>query len=183
MQTGEEELRDDEGYAAEYNIVREEIITRIKMRQRLIAITLTVAGAFLSVGLSKPTVAFVYPPLAAFLAVAWGQNDYRVRDLAKYIRKRIEPQRKAFGWESYMENMRSMKHRGAKGMSAWRFVVISHGGVFLVTQSMAVFIGAVGFLGEVEEYISLESVLASVLGALDILAIGVVVWVVATAKR
>jgi hypothetical protein len=48
------------------------------MRQQLVAVTLSLGGAFMAVGITQPTVALVYPPLAAFLALAWAQNDYRV---------------------------------------------------------------------------------------------------------
>ncbi|MBI5962964.1 MAG: hypothetical protein HY863_05775 [Chloroflexi bacterium] len=122
------------GVDLEYNSLRGEILKRIELRQQIISITLTLAGIFLSFGLSTDTVALIYPPLAAFLAIAWAQNDFRVRDLATYIRENLETVPIGLGYETYVQRARSKNGK----LSAWRFVVISHTGIFIFTQLMAV---------------------------------------------
>lgn len=122
------------GIDLEYNSLRSEILKRIELRQQIISITLTLAGIFLGFGLSTDTVALIYPPLAAFLAVAWAQNDFRIRDLAKYIRENLETVPIGLRYETYVQHTRA----GNKRLSAWRFVVISHNGIFLLTQVMAI---------------------------------------------
>ena len=123
-----------EAVELEYNALRGEILKRIELRQQVLAITLTLAGVFLSVGLTENTVALIYPPLGAFLAIAWAQNDYRIRDLATYIRKNLEGPSTGLNYESYIQRLRGESTK----LSAWRFVVISHNGIFLLTQLMAV---------------------------------------------
>ncbi len=109
-------------------------LKRIELRQQIISITLTLAGIFLSFGLSTDTVALIYPPLAAFLSIAWAQNDFRIRDLATYIRENLETAPIGLGYETYVQRVRSNN----KKLGAWRFVVISHTGIFIFTQLMAV---------------------------------------------
>lgn len=122
------------GVDLEYNSLRGEILKRIELRQQIISITLTLAGIFLSFGLSTDTVALIYPPLAAFLSIAWAQNDFRIRDLATYIRENLETAPIGLGYETYVQRVRSNN----KKLGAWRFVVISHTGIFIFTQLMAV---------------------------------------------
>ena len=148
------------------------------MRQQLIAITLTLGGAFLAVGIKQPAVALVYPPLSLFLALAWAQNDYRVRDLAEYIRQRVEPMLAGVGWETYIH-----ARRGDKKLGSWRFVVLSHGGVFLFTQLTALFVGAVGVFGDWSSQTSSTRLIAPTLVALDLFALVRVIWIVKQAGR
>jgi len=165
------------GAEIEYRAVRDEILARIRMRQQLIALTLALAGAFLGVGIANPPVALLYPPLAAFLAAAWAQNDFRVRDLAGYIRTILEPALPGIGWESRMHQLR----RQQKGLRSWRLVVLSGGGVFLFTQALALSIGVVGLLtGRTTPPLQ---VMAWVLVGLDAVAVCGVVWLVRGANR
>ncbi|MBI5353472.1 MAG: hypothetical protein HZB50_12600 [Chloroflexi bacterium] len=122
------------GVDLEYNSLRGEILKRIELRQQIISITLTLAGIFLSFGLSTDTVAMIYPPLAAFLAIAWAQNDLRIRDLATYIRENLETVPIGLGYETYVQRARQKN----KKLSTWRYVVISHTGIFIFTQLMAI---------------------------------------------
>jgi hypothetical protein len=152
------------GLKMEYNALRGEILQRIGLRQQIIAMTLTVAGAFLAVGVTTAGIALVYPPLAFFLAVGWSQNDYRVRDAATYIRENIESASPGLGWETYVNKRRSRTRR-----SSWRYIVLSHGGVFLITQLMAIGIGIAKFSSTPAEWFLL---------ALDAIAIALVGWIV-----
>lgn len=122
------------GLELEYTTLRSEILKRIEMRQQIISVTLTLAGIFLSVGLSVESVVLIYPILAAFLAFGWAQNDFRIRDTAAYARENIEPVVPGLSYEQWVQKRRSEN----EGFGAWRFVVLSHGGVFIITQLLAI---------------------------------------------
>jgi hypothetical protein len=125
----------------EYRALRDEILKRIELRQQHIALTLTIAGAFLGFGLTTAAVALVYPLLATFLAYGWAQNDVRIRQLAAYIRSHHEGVIPGLGWETYLQNKSPQA-----GFRNWRSpVILSHGGIFLLTQLMAIGIGLYRF--------------------------------------
>ena len=154
---------DMRGIEMEYASLRSEILKRIEMRQQIVSVTLTLAGIFLGVGIGTQSVALVYPPLATFLAFGWAQNDFRIRDLAKYIRERIETAMPGVAYESYVQEKRGR----SAGLGSWRFVVLSHGGIFLSTQVMAIGIGLASFAFDA---------LAWALIGIDIVAALVVIW-------
>ncbi len=129
-----------EDVALEYNALRAEILKRIELRQQIIAITLTIAGVFLGVGIGNKAVALVYPPIAYFLAVGWAQNDLKIRDLAIYIRERIEKRVPFLGWETEQQ-----KRREQTQGRQWRFIILSHSGIFIFTQFVAMLIAVFGF--------------------------------------
>lgn len=164
-----------EGAEIEYSAMRQEILARIGLRQQIVTGTLTLGGVLLGVGLEWPLVALLYPPLAAFLAVAWAQNDYRVRDLSKYVREEIEPLLPAVRWESHIHAQRS-----GKGLGSWRIVVLAHGGLFLFTQLLGVAVGATWLL---EQTATREKIIGWGLTVSGLLAIGVVIWVLRNARR
>jgi len=127
------------GIEIEYAALRSEILKRIEMRQQIMAATLTLAGVFLAVGLSKENVSLIYPPLAAFIAIGWGQNDFRIRFAARYIRDNLERRMPGLGYESYIHSSRQRtKLEKGRRLESWRFVVLSHGGILLITQMLAV---------------------------------------------
>ena len=119
----------------EYKALRDEILKRIEMRQQIVAVALTLAGIFLGVGINTESVALVYPPLAMFLAFGWAQNDFRIRESAKYIRENLESRIPGLKYETHVQEQRRTP---GSSLGSWRFVVLSHGGVFLVTQLMAI---------------------------------------------
>ncbi|QQO57480.1 MAG: hypothetical protein N838_33130 [Thiohalocapsa sp. PB-PSB1] len=127
------------GADTEYKIVRDEILFRLRMRQNIISTTLTLAGVFLAIGLKFNTVAGIYAHLAAFLALNWAQNDFRIRDLARYIRECLEPCLPSCRWESYVHNI-----RGLYSINSWEAVVLSHGGIFLLTQILSTLLTVIG---------------------------------------
>lgn len=155
---------------AEYTALKNEILKRIELRQQLIAILLTLAGIFLGVGVTTETVALIYPPLAAFLAFGWAQNDYRIRDLAGYIRQNLENEHTGLGYETWVQQDRQQ----AKGVGSWRFVVLSHGGTFLFTQAMAIGIEAAKLTFNPLEWFLL---------GIDLLAVATVLWILSQARR
>lgn len=125
-----------EGIKLEYTALRSEIVQRIGLRQQLISITLTIAGVMLGFGINNGSIALVYPPLAAFLAIAWTQNDNRVRDAATYIRDHLEPKVPGLGWENHVQEERKRTLN-----KKWRRTILSHGGIFLSTQLIAILVG------------------------------------------
>lgn len=170
---------------AEYNTLRQEVLDRIKLRQQIVSATLVLSAALLGLGIERPTVALLYPPLAAFLALAWAQNDYRVRDLSEYIRVYFECDATRFGWETYMSD-----RRNRSGLSAFRVVVAAHGGLFLVTQLIALGLGVADpKLGIMPPWatgtfpwITTSAVVACLL-LINVFSIVVVVWVIRSARR
>jgi hypothetical protein len=162
----------------EYGAMREEILARIRMRQQVIGATLVLAAALLGVGMASPVVALIYPPLAAFLAVAWAQNDYRIGDLGTYIRETIEPRAPALHWESWVA-----ERRWGQGAGSWRAVVFAHGGLFLFTQAMATLVGFLWLLTPAVPGPASIRLVAWTLFVFDVFAIALAVWVVVKAKR
>jgi len=159
------------GIELEYAQARSEILKRIELRQQIAAVTLTLAGIFLGVGVTTEAVALVYPPLAMFLAFGWAQNDFRVRDLAKYIREDIETKIPGLRYETHVQKQRATKGRG---LGSWRFVVFSHGGIFLFTQLMAILVEVTKLTFNTLEYVLLS---------IDSLAIVLVAWVLIQSRR
>jgi hypothetical protein len=156
--------------ALEYATLRNEILKRVEIRQQIVATTLALAGVFLGVGLSSEAVALIYPPLAMFLALSWYQNDYRISALAYYIREHLERGTPGLVYETILQKERL----ASGGIGSWRFVVLSHGGIFLLTQLLAIGIEVSKFT-----FSALEWVLLSV----DLLAVLVVIWITRESGR
>lgn len=159
------------GFEIEYAALRSEILKRMQLRQQFTAITLTIAGVFLGLGVSITTapIVLIFPLLIPFLALGWAQNDLRIKDMAIYIREHIERFIPTLGWEIYLE-----EERGKRRSRGWRYIVMAHGGVFLVTQVTAILIGSLR--------LSFGPLEWSLLG-IDLLALLAVVWILIQAKR
>jgi hypothetical protein len=153
---------------AEYNSLRDEILKRIELRQQAISITLTIAGIFLGIGVTTDTIALVYPPLAALLAISWVQNETNIRRLSIYIREHLESVTPYLGWETYVQ-----ENRKETRMKGWRFMIFSHGGIFIFTQLMAIGVGLLKFTFTPVEW--------ALLGV-DVVALLLVVWVTRQAR-
>ena len=118
----------------EYQYLRLEAIERIKLRQQITIGTLIFAATLLSIGVSQPKIALIYPPLIVFLALAWAQHDYSIQRISYYIRTHFEDlDPEHYGWENYV---------ASKRLNRFRVVVLSHNGWFIITQIMAIIIGA-----------------------------------------
>ncbi len=131
----------------EYCALRDEIVKRIDLRQQIISITLTFAAALISAGIVQkeisifgdsgiPSIAFIYPPIAACLALGWAQHDYRISYIGYYIQTNIESIVPDFKWETNIAEKRPMTR-----FRLWGFIIQSHGGVFIWTQILAIVIG------------------------------------------
>ena len=161
------------GIEMEYTTLRNEILQRIGLRQQVISIALTLAGIFLSVGLTNELVSLIYPPLAMLLAFGWAQNDFRIRETAGYIRKYLETPESGLTYETLTQKYR----QNAKGLDTWRFVVISHGGMFLLTQAMAVVVEVLRFTP-----LNLSPIRLTLL-TVDAISILIVYWIMRQSNR
>ena len=144
----------------EYIGLRSEIEKRVEIRQQILALTLLVAGTFLTVGVQPgvpEVVLLFYPVIAMFLGAIWEHNDLRVGQLNFYIRTEIE---KLFGdavpgWETFrlrtFRVLRQKQYRPYKRYlyqksiksahpltSQFSLVVFATRGMFLTTQAMAI---------------------------------------------
>jgi len=172
MSTNSNQIDDLQRHSAEleYATLRAEILKRIEMRQQIVSIALTFAGIFLGFGLENDSLALIYPPIAMFLALSWSQNDFRIRDQARYIREKLETAMPGLGYETFVQE----KRLEAGGMRSWRFVVLSHGGLFLVTQVIAIGIELSKFTLNTLDWVLL---------ALDIIAVMIVIWLMIGSGR
>ncbi len=152
------------GLELEYETLRSEILKRVEMRQQIVAVTLTLAGVFLGVGLGTESVALIYPPLATLLAFNWAQNDYRIRAAARYIRHEIEGKMPGLNFETHTHRRRGT----GEGLASWRFIVLSHGGIILVTQLLAIGIELFKFTFDPLEWVLL---------GIDLVAVLLVGWI------
>jgi len=125
-----------EGMKMEYAALKSEALQRIGLRQQLISITLTITGVMLSFGMNNGLIALIYPPLALFLVTTWIQNDARIRDAAKYIREEIEPKFPGLYWETYIQKEREHSKNAKRQRT-----ILSHGGIFVFTQLIAILVG------------------------------------------
>jgi len=119
----------------EFNALNSEIVKRLEIQYQFIALTLIVAGTFLSLGSqtnTNPVVLLVYPIIALFLAIGWQQNAIVIRQLGLYIRDRIESRVAGGGWESYKKSMSLISQRN--------LTTLFTRGTFIGTQLVAVVI-------------------------------------------
>jgi hypothetical protein len=161
------------GMELEYTALRSEILKRIELRQQVISVTLTLAGAFLGVGLTKESVVLIYPLLAALLALGWAQNDFRIKISARYIRDKLESHLPGLNYETSLQEERKAK---SGGLGSWRFITISHGGIILITQLAAI---VIEFLVHWAKFRSLTWTLLSV----DVIAVIIVIWLLTKMGR
>ena len=155
------------GMEMEYSALRSEIVKRIEMRQQIVAITLTLAGVFLAFGASTASVVLIYPLLAMFLGFGWAQNDFRIKESARYIRDHLEGKIPGLGYEGHVQ-----RQREATPIS--RGIGLSYIGICFLTQWMAIGIGALKFTTGPLEWILL---------GVDLIAVAAVVWLMIQALR
>ena len=166
-----------DGISLEYSSLREEILKRIELRQQLISITLTLAGLFLSFGLTTELVPLIYPPIAAFLAIGWAQNDGHIGYIAAYIREHIEKPSNGLDYGLHFETVTEDNRKKDKKVGWGRFIVMSHSGLFLLTQAMAVGV-------EIAKSPSLPyPPLKWILLAIDLISIVVAAWATSKSRQ
>jgi hypothetical protein len=145
---------------AEYMTLRDEILRRIDSRQQTLSVSLTLAGAFLGIGWNAgPVVLLLYPLIALLLAVAWAQNEVFIKQINTYIRDYLEGDESGLGWQRYSSQ------RGSEiNIMGWPLEVLAIGGIFALTQIMAIGLGTYQFEGSSIQWILLILDIAAVLG-------------------
>lgn len=119
---------------AEYNALRGEILNRFGERHQILTFSIAILGAILT--LSKDATGVVllaYPILSTFLAIGWSHADYRIAEIAKYIRDEIEPQVPGIQWERTL----SEKRRTKSIKRHFRPAELSAAGIFVGTEILS----------------------------------------------
>src|SRR5438874_2032447 len=145
----------------QYISLRNEIEKRIEIRQQILALTLLVAGTFLTVGVQPnvpEVVLLFYPIIAMFLAALWEHNDLRVGQLNFYIRTEVEKHLGRFGpgWETFRLQTFPPRHRHKQQKGQRRvqehplipqigLMTFATRGMFLTTQAMTILVAAVRY--------------------------------------
>ena len=142
----------------EYASLREEVLKRIESRQQTISIALTLAGAFLGLGWNAGAVVIlIYPLIAFLLAVGWAQNEIFIMKINAYIRDHLEGESTGFGWQRYnQQNMSELRIFG------WPLEILAIGGIFILTQFMAVGLGGFRFTNSLPEWLLMIMALAAI---------------------
>ena len=146
----------------QYTALRSEIEKRIDIRQQILALTLLVAGTFLTVG-AQPNVPAVvllfYPIIAMFLGVIWEHNDLRVGQINFYIRTEVEKHLGSLGpgWETFRQQMFSTTYKELRRRSTEQrhpltpqvgLIVFATRGMFFTTQATTITVAAVRYISE-----------------------------------
>ncbi|MDQ6644522.1 MAG: hypothetical protein M3Y76_08740 [Chloroflexota bacterium] len=146
----------------QYTALRSEIEKRIDIRQQILALTLLVAGTFLTVG-AQPNVPAVvllfYPIIAMFLGAIWEHNDLRVGQINFYIRTEVEKHLGSLGpgWETFRQQMFSTSNRKQSRRSTEQrhpltpqvgLIVFATRGMFFTTQATTIIVAAVRYISE-----------------------------------
>jgi len=150
---------------AEYATLREEILKRLEGRQQTLSIALTLAGAFLGLGWNAGSVVMLlYPLIALLLAVSWAQNEIFIKQLNAYIRDHLEGESTGLGWQRY-----SAQRMSEIRVMGWPIEILAIGGIFILTQLMAMGLGAYKFESKSIDWILLALDIAAVIGMLGLM--------------
>ena len=135
----------------EYASLRQEMLRRIDSRQQTISLTLTLAGAFLGFGWGAGNVVILlYPLIALLLAVGWSQNEVFIKQLSAYLHDQVESKVTGLGWESYIR-----QHGSEIRFWGWPVEVLAIGGIFVLSQIMAVGLATLRFNASLVEWVLL----------------------------
>ncbi len=146
----------------QYASLRREIEKRIDIRQQILALTLLVAGTFLTVGVQPnvpEVVLLFYPIIALFLGALWEHNDLRVGQINFYVSTEVEKHLGALGpgWETFRSKTfpsRLRRHEFHKAEQRHPLtpqvglIVFATRGMFFATQAMAIIVAAVRYASE-----------------------------------
>jgi len=146
----------------QYRSLRSEIEKRIDIRQQILALTLLVAGTFLTVGVQPGVpgvVLLFYPVIAMFLGAIWEHNDLRVGQINFYIRTEVEKHLGVLGpgWEAFRSKTFPSRHRQHKLRQSGQrhpltpkrgLIVFATRGMFFTTQAMALIVASVRYTSQ-----------------------------------
>ncbi len=117
------------------------------------------------------SVLLAYTVLALFMAAGYGYNGVALLGLATYIRKEIEAKTSGLGWETFVYG-RAPQGPGF-GLLGW----VSTGGLYIVTEFLAVGLGLSRFGSSPLEWILLVASIFCILLTL------VLLWYLAGLRR
>jgi hypothetical protein len=179
----------------QYTSLRSEIEKRIDIRQQILALTLIVAGTFLTVGVQPNVPAVVllfYPLIALFLGAIWEHNDLRVGQINFYLRTEVEKHLGALGpgWETFRSRTFPSRRRRPEFHKTEQrnpltprvgLIVFATRGMFFTTQAMAIIVAAVRYASELLQqrnavYITGRIVISAAVSALFLVDIGILVY-------
>ena len=145
----------------EYASLREEVLKRIESRQQTISVALTLAGAFLGLGWNAGAVVIlIYPLIALLLAVGWAQNEVFIMQINAYIRDHLEGEQSGLGWQRFsQQGMSELRIFG------WPLEILAIGGIFILTQIMAVGLGSFRFSNSLPEWLLMILAIAAIVGS------------------
>ena len=146
----------------QYTSLRSEIEKRIEIRQQILALTLLVAGTFLTVGVQPGVPAVVllfYPLIAMFLGAIWEHNDLRIGQINFYIRTELDKHLGVLGpgWETFRSKTFPSRHKQHQFPQSIQrhpltpqpgLIVFATRGMFFTTQAMAIIVAAVRYISE-----------------------------------
>lgn len=144
----------------EYATLREEVLKRIESRQQTISVALTLAGAFLGLGWNAGAVVIlIYPLIAFLLAVGWAQNEIFIMQINTYIRDHLEGEHTGLGWQRFsQQGMSELRIFG------WPLEILAIGGIFILTQIMALGLGGFRFTNSLPEWLLMIMAIAAIIG-------------------
>lgn len=179
----------------QYASLRSEIEKRIDIRQQILALTLLVAGTFLTVGVQPNVPAVVllfYPLIALFLGAIWEHNDLRIGQINFYLRSEVEKHLGALGpgWEAFRSGTFSSHHRRREHHKTEPrhpltpragLIVFATRGMFFTTQAMAIIVAAVRYASELlqQRYpvnVAGQIVISVAVSALFLVDIGILIY-------
>ncbi|MHC4401056.1 MAG: hypothetical protein ACYTG0_15375 [Planctomycetota bacterium] len=146
--------REHDERIAEFTALRNEIVTRIRLRHQMEAFALAVLGILLTFAKDDspiPTALYSYPILALFLALAWKHNHRRIGELGWYIRTRRETSEDGFWWENAALEMTKSTRRRWRWFRSPRFAAT---GVFAGAQLVAIVVATARSAQSVSEKLS-----------------------------
>ena len=149
----------------EYATLREEVLKRIESRQQTISVVLTLAGAFLGLGWNAGAVVIlIYPLIAFLLAIGWAQNEIFIMQINTYIRDHLEGEHTGLGWQRFsQQGMSELRIFG------WPLEILAIGGIFILTQIMALGLGGFRFTNSLPEWLLMILSVAAIIGMLFLL--------------
>ena len=117
---------------AEYATLRDEALTRMRMRHQILTFAIVILGTILALSTQQnvtPLILLIYPILGVFLAIGWADADVRIGEIGEYIRTKLEPALSGLMWEEYLFK---------KSPKRFRSKEIHAVGVFLGAELLAV---------------------------------------------
>ena len=157
---------DEQFVISEYNSLRAEALQRVIFRDNALFLTIGIFGGLLTFCMNSSSINAIlaYPIIAVFIATIWAHNDYRVGEIGKYIRVRMESQIGYEGWETYLDNKLKKP--------LFRANIFSAMGIFCISQALSIlFVIYYNILHSISLKVMLSGTLFLLLLSLDTISI------------